>query len=455
MNKDNNIAVSVIITAYNLEKYIGCCIDSIMNQTIENIEIILVDDCSIDNTWSIINSYKDITEIKDIVLIRNDKNMGAGYSRNRGLELAKGKYLVFLDGDDFFERNMIEKLYLACEQSDADIAICNWHYFDNETGHSVKYDDTEDFPFLNFYKTFQLKDIHEFAFQYIHEIAWNKMFRRQFILENDIRFQCQHNANDQFFVFASCLKAECIVHIKDCLLSYRTNIKNQLSASISKSPQCIWNASKATLEYIDKLGQYDLYKKSFNGYLINRLLFSLQRIDETDKKCLFDFYQKEGFKDLRIEMCGAQDFYIPYFYGKWKWLINIEHVEDIQEPYLREISWESNKLKELFTRLQKDPPILWGAGINGVKFLEKANRYNIRLKCVIDRDKQKIGDVVQGYVIKGKDNFEEGDMIVVLNPLHIGMIQQEAKQQKKNIRLLDARAYLCFDIEFEQAIFNS
>ena len=91
--------------------------------------------------------------------------------------------------------------------------------------------------------------------------------------------------------------------------------------------------------------------------------------------------------------------------------------------------------------------------MNGTKFLERAKKYNLSLKCVIDRDKQKIGKTVYGYVINGKDNFEKGDMII-LNPFHIGMIQQEAKQQQKNIRLLDVRAFLCFDIEFEQVILN-
>ena len=90
--------ISIVIPTYNVEKYIAECLDSVLKQTYKNIEIICVDDFSTDNTFSILQEYKD--KYPSITLIRNEKNIGATFSRNRGLLLAKGEYVQFLDADD-------------------------------------------------------------------------------------------------------------------------------------------------------------------------------------------------------------------------------------------------------------------------------------------------------------------------------------------------------------------
>lgn len=449
---ESGIAVSVIIPAYNLESYIGACMESIVSQSLKKIELIVVDDGSTDNTIQIIQNYIDtcIEEIEDIILLRNDQNRGAGYSRNRGLDIARGKYLLFLDGDDFFEHDMIERMFCKCEECGADIAICNWYYFDNNTGESVKCDDSKYFPVYDWDNCFQLSDISAFAFQYIHEIAWNKMFRHDFIKENQFRFQCQQNANDQFFVFAGLLKARKIVRLEECLLSYRMNVKNQLSSSVSKDPYCIWNATKEISDYMDRIGQYELYKKSFHTYVVNRLIFSLRKIDE--KENLLQFYRNEGFDRLRIKVCEPGDFSIPYFYQVWKWLTELKCAEDIATPYLREIFWNSEKCKELFSGLQQRQIVLWGAGADGNMFLEKSSDYNLDIRCVIDRDENKVGTVISDYRISDSSSIKNGDFIVATNPLHIPAIQYTAKCQGKAAEILDVRAYLYCGVDMEQSI---
>ena len=99
--------ISVIIPVYNLENYIKECIESILEQTYQNFQIILVDDCSLDNSVAVIEELQK----KDarIQLIRLKENRGAGYARNVGMDNAKGKYLLFLDGDDFFEKELSQK----------------------------------------------------------------------------------------------------------------------------------------------------------------------------------------------------------------------------------------------------------------------------------------------------------------------------------------------------------
>ena len=111
--------VSIIITAYNVEAYLQQSVESCMNQTFKDIEIIIVEDCSTDSTPSIIE--KLMKKDERIRLVQNDKNYGAGQSRRNGLDNAKGEYFLLLDGDDWIEPNFIEDLYNTAIETDADI----------------------------------------------------------------------------------------------------------------------------------------------------------------------------------------------------------------------------------------------------------------------------------------------------------------------------------------------
>ena len=98
--------VSVIIPCYNVEKYLENCLDSILTQNYKNLEIILVDDCSTDDTWKIIKKYQK--KYDNVVGIQNDKNRGAGYSRNSALKIASYDYISFIDSDDYVESNFYD-----------------------------------------------------------------------------------------------------------------------------------------------------------------------------------------------------------------------------------------------------------------------------------------------------------------------------------------------------------
>ncbi|MBR1416215.1 MAG: glycosyltransferase [Bacilli bacterium] len=115
--------ISVIVPCYNVEKYISKCLDSIINQTYSNLEIILVEDCSKDDTLKAIKKY--LKKDNRIKLIQNKKNSGLSFSRNAGMKVANGKYLSFIDSDDYIDLNFYELLYKAIKKENADIAICD------------------------------------------------------------------------------------------------------------------------------------------------------------------------------------------------------------------------------------------------------------------------------------------------------------------------------------------
>lgn len=114
--------VSIIVPVYNTEKYLNKCIDSLINQTLKDIEIIIINDGSTDNSDNIIKSYKD-SRIKYI----SKSNEGIGKTRNIGIDLAKGEYLAFVDSDDYIANDFCEKMYNKAQKDNCDVVICNFY----------------------------------------------------------------------------------------------------------------------------------------------------------------------------------------------------------------------------------------------------------------------------------------------------------------------------------------
>lgn len=117
----NSELISIIVPIYNVEKYLRRCIDSIRNQTYKELEIILVNDGSKDNSGKICDEYKNIDSR---IIVIHKENGGLSDARNKGIEMAKGKYIVFIDSDDFIELDMIESLYTNIKEYNVKIAVC-------------------------------------------------------------------------------------------------------------------------------------------------------------------------------------------------------------------------------------------------------------------------------------------------------------------------------------------
>ncbi|MCR5543130.1 MAG: glycosyltransferase, partial [Eubacterium sp.] len=125
------VKVSAILPIYNAEGFLRQTLDCLINQTLKEIEIICVDDGSKDNSYEIIKEY---SEKYDNVIGITQENAGAGAARNKGLSVAKGEYLSFLDADDFFETNMLELAYNHAKKYDSDITVFNSNQYFEETG---------------------------------------------------------------------------------------------------------------------------------------------------------------------------------------------------------------------------------------------------------------------------------------------------------------------------------
>ena len=173
--------VSVIIPVYNVEEYLRECLDSVVNQTLKEIEIICVDDGSTDNSLEILKEY---TKKDNRITVITQQNLHAGVARNAGLAVARGEYLSFLDSDDFFELNMLEDMYNKGKNENIDIIICGNDLFDTKEKTYKK--QIINPKWIN--KIVNFEDLKDELFIVTRPIAWNKIIKRKLIVENKLEY---------------------------------------------------------------------------------------------------------------------------------------------------------------------------------------------------------------------------------------------------------------------------
>ena len=231
--------VSVIMPVYNNEKYLEQCLDSIVNQSLTDIEIICVDDGSEDSSAEILKRY---AEKDSRIRIIYQENAGAGAARNNGLRHAQGKYLSFLDSDDFFENDMLEKAVKKIEEDAADFVVfrCNQYLNDCDKFKNVRYTLKE--QTLPPYVPFNFRQITDNVFKTFVGWAWDKLYKREFVMRHGLTFQEQRTSNDMLFVFTALVLAEKITYLDEVLAHQRRNNNESLSNTREKSWFCFYNA---------------------------------------------------------------------------------------------------------------------------------------------------------------------------------------------------------------------
>lgn len=163
---NNDLLISIIVPIYNIEDYLSKCLESIINQSYKETEIILIDDGSTDNSYLICKKYK----LKDKrIKIVHKKHGGLSSARNLGLEMATGELISFVDGDDYLELDFYEKLKKNMDQYNSDISICNYYVDDNDKIRSTNINNANLFTFEN-----------EMKFLFINtSVAWNKLYKKK------------------------------------------------------------------------------------------------------------------------------------------------------------------------------------------------------------------------------------------------------------------------------------
>ena len=206
--------VTIIVPIYNVEKYLKECIESIINQTYKNLEIILVNDGSTDDSLKICMNYK---KKDNRIVIINKTNGGLSDARNKGIDAANGKYICFVDSDDYISSAYVELLYNEARKNNTDIVLCGIKYVNDEKKILSEYA----------YKKNFVKSGKELLIDYYQEngveviVAWNKLYKRE--LFNTYRYNVGKIHEDEFLTYKILYNLDKVSIISDKLYYYRKN----------------------------------------------------------------------------------------------------------------------------------------------------------------------------------------------------------------------------------------
>ena len=373
------VKISIIVPVYNTAKYLDKCIQTLINQTLENIEIIFIDDGSEDNSVEILKNYaKKDKRIR--ILKQNHKRQGA--ARNYGLSIAQGEYIGFVDSDDWVKLDMFEKLYYQAKETDSDIVMCSMNTFEDGTNKIIvnTYNTLDIFNQKFFENTFTPQDTLNFIFN-ISVSPYNKIYRKSLIDKNNIKFPENIYFEDNAFFFQSWLNAKKISLLNQKLYQYRKS-----TASTTKN---------------DK-NKLDIFKT---------LDLTKNILEENN------YYNRLKTDYLRYKSASLQYWFGSIQNKRIKFLFFIKLLMEMPTVALLPIFIKFNELKLLLILLfdKKNKIILWGASNFLANFLKKHKIHNTNVLCIVDRNENKNGSELNGLTIYSPNKVKElsPDRIIV------------------------------------------
>lgn len=292
--------ISIIIPVYNAEKYLRKCLESVINQTFKDIEILCINDGSTDSSLNILNEY---AEKDERVRVFSQKNSGPAVARNVGLAEAGGEYLWFIDADDWMELNACEILCSLFVFNKFDVIAFASNVFDVRDGNLVTDESRslDKLPKNIFNNVFKLVDYPN-IFNYLPTEAWNKVFNKNFLIHNNISFSSKIFGMDDGLLTQECfLKANSLYIIKEKLYNYRIFNPSSIVSSLVnvnlKNYMTTINYSKESLKLIEDLNPSCAVISSLVSRNINRMLKYLDWSKGFVRVCYY-FKLKKHLKEI-------------------------------------------------------------------------------------------------------------------------------------------------------------
>lgn len=307
--------VSVIVPIYNVEKYLEKCINSLLSQTLEDIQIILVNDGSKDNSGNIAKEYEKNN--KDRVIYVEKENGGLSDARNYGLKYATGDFIAFLDSDDYIEKNAYEKMYNKAIEENADYVECDFIW---EFPNKIRVD--KQYPYKN------KKEMLSF----VRVVAWNKLIKRQLIIDNNLEFPKGLRYEDVEFTYKLIPFINKFAYVDKPFIHYVqregsiANVQNERTAEI-------FNVLDNVIEFYKKNNIYEEYRNELEyNYARYLLCSSLKRMCKIKDKTIREKLLTESWERLNLN------------FPNWKENVILKTVNIGKNKYMRTVNKSTYKI---------------------------------------------------------------------------------------------------------------
>ena len=307
--------VSVIVPIYNVEKYLEKCINSLLSQTLEDIQIILVNDGSKDNSGNIAKEYEQNN--KDRVIYVEKENGGLSDARNYGLKYATGDFIAFLDSDDYIEKNAYEEMYNKAIEENADYVECDFIW---EFHNKIRVD--KQYPYKN------KKEMLSF----VRVVAWNKLIKRQLITDNNLEFPKGLRYEDVEFTYKLIPFINKFTYVDKPFIHYVqregsiANVQNERTAEI-------FTVLDNVIEFYKKNNIYEKYRDELEyNYARYLLCSSLKRMCKIKDKTIREKLLTESWERLNLN------------FPNWKENVILKTVNIGKNKYMRTVNKSTYKI---------------------------------------------------------------------------------------------------------------
>lgn len=283
MNGAENIKISVIMPIYNAVEYLRCALDSVVCQTLSEIEIICIDDGSTDRSLDVLKEFQKSDER---VRVFTENNAGPSIARNKGLSRARGEFVIFLDADDFYEPTLLEKLYNEATEQELDIVISKFDIYNERKAKFEPNISSDHSEIFHTNSVVSVSEFPDFIFQCTSGYVWNKLYRRSFIMDNQLSFDPEVRVfEDTYFVMTSLAVSNRVGKVREVLMHHRVyseQTKNKLFRKYYKQVPEIYTKIK---DFLMHKGLYIPLSQSFlnlsasRSYMIYNILWSEAKAD--------------------------------------------------------------------------------------------------------------------------------------------------------------------------------
>lgn len=282
------IKVSIIVPVYNAEKYLYKCFDSLVNQTLQEIEILAVNDGSTDNSSAILKEYARNYPGK--VRVFHKENGGQASARNLALRNAVGEYVGFVDADDYADVQMFELLYRKAIQSRADLTVCDHYMVENEKAEYIRFPEYEK-------PRAMLKGVLV--------SPWNKLLKREVLQNSGVIFPEGYIYEDTAWFAELIPFIRSMAYVRKPLLYHIVQENSTMTAAQGKRTAQIFPVMNGVIDFYKEKGLYEEYREELEYFYIRILLLSsLQRISQIKNKQLRNQYTKRTLDEIRNRFPG-------------------------------------------------------------------------------------------------------------------------------------------------------